>query len=113
VQSGRRNRRFVAPGVPLLPVSATLCAGFVTVPTTTTDSQLPAREFCMNVLILFVGWCILLVLAWPVALVALVLLPLVWLISLPFRAIGVVVTALFALMRAILLLPARMLGYRG
>ena len=67
----------------------------------------------MNVLILFVGWCILLVLAWPVALVALILLPLVWLISLPFRAIGVVVAALFALMRAILLLPARMLGYRG
>jgi hypothetical protein len=67
----------------------------------------------MNVLILFVGWCILLVLAWPVALMAAVLLPFVWLISLPFRALGVVVTALFALMRAVLLLPARVLGYRG
>jgi hypothetical protein len=67
----------------------------------------------MNVLILFVGWCILLVLAWPVALMAAVLLLIVWLISLPFRALGVVVTALFSLTRAVLLLPARMLGYRG
>jgi hypothetical protein len=67
----------------------------------------------MNVLILFVGWCILLVLAWPVALMALVLLPFVWFISLLFRVIGVALTALFALLRAILFLPARMLGYRG
>lgn len=67
----------------------------------------------MNVLILFVGWCILFVLAWPVALMALVLLPFVWLVALPFRLVGVVVTALFALLRAILFLPARMLGYRG
>ena len=67
----------------------------------------------MNVLILFVGWCILLALAWPVALMALVLLPFVWLLSLPIRAIGLVVQALLALLRAILFLPARILGYRG
>lgn len=67
----------------------------------------------MNLLILFVGWCILLALAWPVALIALVLFPLVWLISLPFRVAGMVVKALFALLGAILFLPARILGYRG
>jgi hypothetical protein len=112
-QSGRQDRRSVAAGEPILQGSGTLCAEFVSVSTTTTDSQLPALEFCMNVLILFVGWCILLVLAWPVALMALVLLPFVWFISLLFRVIGVVLTALFALLRAILFLPARMLGYRG
>jgi len=66
----------------------------------------------MKVLILFVGWCILFVLCWPVALLALVLLPLVWLLSLPLRLIGITVNALFALVRAVLFLPARLLGYR-
>jgi hypothetical protein len=67
----------------------------------------------MNAMILFVGWCILFVLAWPVALLALVLLPIVWLIALPFRLIGVAVEGVFALMKALLFLPARILGYRG
>lgn len=67
----------------------------------------------MNALLLFVGWCILLVLAWPVALLALVLLPVVWLLSLPFRLLGMAVGAVLALLGAILLLPARMLGHRG
>jgi hypothetical protein len=66
----------------------------------------------MKVLILFVGWCLLFVLCWPVALLALVLLPLVWLLSLPLRLIGITVNALFALVRAVLFLPARLLGYR-
>ena len=66
----------------------------------------------MKVLILFVGWCILFVLSWPVALLALVLAPLVWLVSLPLRLIGISVAALFALMRAVLFLPARLLGHR-
>ena len=66
----------------------------------------------MKVLILFVGWCILFVLCWPVALLALVLLPFVWLLSLPLRLIGITVNALFALVRAVLFLPARLLGYR-
>jgi len=64
-------------------------------------------------LILFVAWCILLVLSWPVALLALVLLPLVWLLSLPFRLIGISVAAVFALLKSLLFLPARLLGYRG
>lgn len=60
----------------------------------------------------FIGWCILLVLCWPLALLALVLAPLVWLISLPFRLIGITFDAVFALIKAILFLPARVLGYR-
>ena len=64
----------------------------------------------MKVLILFVGWCILFVICWPIALLALVLFPLVWLISLPFRLVGITVGAAFALLRALLFLPARILG---
>jgi len=66
----------------------------------------------MKVLILFVGWCILFVLCWPVALLALVLFPVVWLLSLPLRLIGIVIGAVFALVRTLLLLPARLLGWR-
>jgi hypothetical protein len=60
-----------------------------------------------------IGWCILFVLCWPVALLALVLWPVVWVLSLPFRLIGITVDAVFALLHAILFLPARMLGFRG
>lgn len=67
----------------------------------------------MKVLILFVGWCLLFVLSWPLALLALVLAPLVWLLSLPFRLLGVAVGAAFALLKAVLYLPARLLGYRA
>jgi hypothetical protein len=67
----------------------------------------------MNALILFVGWCILFVLAWPVALLALVLFPFVWLIALPFRLLGIAVEGVFALLKALLFLPARILGHRG
>jgi len=67
----------------------------------------------MKVLILFVGWCILFVLCWPVALLALVLFPVVWLLSLPLRLIGITVGALFAFVRALLFLPARLLGWRS
>ncbi len=67
----------------------------------------------MKVLILFVGWCILFVLCWPVAILALVLLPIVWLLSLPLRLIGITLSALFALVRTVLFLPARLLGYRS
>ncbi len=61
---------------------------------------------------LFVAWCILFVLCWPVALLALILFPLVWLLSLPLRLIGITMTAIFALIRAVLFLPARLLGWR-
>jgi hypothetical protein len=60
----------------------------------------------------FIGWCILFVLCWPVALLALVLWPVVWILMLPFRLIGLTVDAVFALLRTLLFLPARLLGYR-
>ncbi len=53
---------------------------------------------------------ILLVVSWPLALLALVLYPIVWLLSLPFRLIGISVSAVFHLLKAILFLPARLLG---
>lgn len=60
----------------------------------------------------FVAWLLLLVLCWPIALVALVLYPFVWLILLPFRLVGLTFEAVFALLRALLFLPARLLGER-
>ena len=60
----------------------------------------------------FIGWCLLLILCWPLALLALLLWPIVWLISLPFRLIGITFEALFAFLRAVLFLPARVLGHR-
>jgi hypothetical protein len=66
----------------------------------------------MTLALVLVGWCVLLVLSWPIALAWLVLAPLVWLLSLPFRLLGVVVDAVVALLRAIVMLPARLLGHR-
>ncbi len=66
----------------------------------------------MSLLLLLIGWFVLLVVCWPLALLALVLLPLLWLISLPFRLAAIVVEAVFALIRTLLFLPARLLGYR-
>jgi hypothetical protein len=63
----------------------------------------------MKALLLFVGWCILFVLSWPLAMLALVFFPIVWLLSLPLRLIGIGVGAVLALVRAILFLPARLL----
>lgn len=60
----------------------------------------------------FLLWLILFVLCWPLALLALLLWPLVWLLSLPFRLIGVTFEALFAFLRALLMLPARLLGHK-
>lgn len=64
----------------------------------------------MKVLLFFIGWCLLFVLSWPVALLALVLAPLVWLLSLPLRLLGFAVEGVFALIRALFTLPARLLG---
>jgi hypothetical protein len=57
----------------------------------------------------FFLWCILFVLCWPLALLALIAYPFVWLISLPFRIIGITVHGVFALLSAILFLPVRLL----
>jgi hypothetical protein len=58
----------------------------------------------------FLLWLLLFVVCWPLALLALVLWPVVWLLSLPFRLVGIAVEGVFELLRAIILLPARVLG---
>jgi len=60
----------------------------------------------------FLLWLLLLVICWPIALIGLLLYPLVWLILLPFRLFGVAVNGAFELLRAIILLPARVLRGR-
>ena len=62
-------------------------------------------------MIKFLLWCILLVLCWPLALVALLLYPLVWLILLPFRIVGIAVSGVLELVWAIVTLPARILRF--
>jgi hypothetical protein len=57
----------------------------------------------------FLLWLILLVICWPLALLALILYPLVWLISLPLRLLGITVKAVFDLLTAVITLPARVL----
>lgn len=57
-------------------------------------------------------WLILFVLCWPIAVLALVLWPLVWLLLLPLRLLGVVVDGVFEFLRALVMLPARILGGR-
>ena len=57
----------------------------------------------------FLLWCILLVLCWPLAILALILYPVVWLLLLPFRLIGIAVEGVLELIRAVILLPARVL----
>ena len=58
----------------------------------------------------FLMWLLVLFLCWPLALLALVLWPVAWLLTLPFRLIGIGVEAVFELLRAIVMLPARILG---
>jgi len=67
----------------------------------------------MSTLLFLVGWFILFVLCWPLALVALMLWPIVWLISIPLKLIGIGIGTMLAVIKAVLFLPARMLGYRG
>jgi hypothetical protein len=55
-------------------------------------------------------WLFLLLFCWPLAIAALLLYPIVWLLLLPFRLVGITVAGLFALLRAIVMLPARVLG---
>jgi hypothetical protein len=61
----------------------------------------------------FLLWLILLAISWPLALFALILYPIVWVILLPFRLLGVVVDGVFGFLKAVLFLPARVLGGRA
>jgi hypothetical protein len=63
-------------------------------------------------LLTLILWAVLLVVSWPLALLVVLLWPLVWLLSLPFRLVGISFEAVFALLRALLMLPARILGGR-
>ena len=63
-------------------------------------------------MVTFLIWCVLFVVCWPLALLALILWPLIWLLSLPLRLVGITLEAVFALLRSVLFLPARLLGYR-
>jgi hypothetical protein len=58
----------------------------------------------------FLLWLLLFICCWPLALLALLLYPIVWLVLLPFRLLGVAVEGVFALLKSILFLPARLLG---
>ncbi|TRX59407.1 hypothetical protein FNH22_09585 [Fulvivirga sp. M361] len=64
----------------------------------------------MRFLTSLILWCILLVLCWPIALLLLFLFPVIWLISIPFRLLGIAVGGVFKLIEAIFMLPFRILG---
>ena len=66
----------------------------------------------MKMLVALIAWCILLAVAWPLALVVLVLFPVLWLLSIPLRIVGALLEGLVALVKALFLLPARLLGHR-
>ena len=63
-------------------------------------------------MVTFLLWAILLVLCWPLALIALVIYPIVWVLLLPFRLAGIVVDGVFEFLRALVRLPGRLLGAR-
>jgi len=67
----------------------------------------------MKVAILVLLWLLLLVVCWPLGLLALVLVPLLWLLSIPFRLVFWVIEAVFQAIKMLLFLPARLLGFRA
>jgi hypothetical protein len=60
-------------------------------------------------MITFIAWILLFIFCWPLAILALVLYPIVWLILLPFRILGIAVEGVFGLLKAIIMLPARVI----
>jgi hypothetical protein len=75
-------------------------------------SEMNSVDDAMKVLLTLLLWAILLALCWPLALLVLIAWPFLWLLSIPFRIVGTLMSALLALVRAILFLPARLLGER-
>jgi hypothetical protein len=67
----------------------------------------------MQFVLVVIAWCLLFVIAWPLAIALVFLLPLLWLLSIPFRIVGVLLGAVLAFIKAVLFLPARLLGHRG
>ena len=71
-------------------------------------------SFVSTTVVKFLLWCILLVLCWPLALLALVAYPLVWILLIPFRVVGIAVDGVLGLLRAIVMFPLRIVsGPRG
>lgn len=66
----------------------------------------------MRLLLVLLLWALLLAVCWPLALLILVFWPVLWLLSIPFRVVGLLMEALLALVKTLLFLPARLLGYR-
>ncbi len=67
----------------------------------------------MKTLLTLILWTLLLIICWPLAFLVLLLWPVLWLLSIPFRVVGALVAAVLALFKAVLFLPARLLGYRA
>ena len=70
----------------------------------------PGLPVTCHGMVKFLLWCVLLVLCWPLALLALVLYPFIWLLLMPFRLLGIAVDGALELVRAVVMLPARVLG---
>lgn len=70
----------------------------------------PPRVLKLNVMLKVLLWLLLFFFCWPLALLALVLYPILWLVLLPFRLLGLAVDGVFELVKAVLFLPARLLG---
>jgi hypothetical protein len=66
----------------------------------------------MAFLLIIVAFAILFAISWPIALFLMVLVPFLWILSIPFRIVGIVLEAVLAVIRQILLIPARILGFR-
>ncbi|MCE5187108.1 MAG: hypothetical protein LLF76_13380 [Planctomycetaceae bacterium] len=66
----------------------------------------------MKVLMVMILWGILLLLCWPLAVLIVLLWPIVWLLSIPFKVVGIAMNAVLALVKTILFMPARLLGYK-
>jgi hypothetical protein len=77
------------------------------------SARKPPGSLCVGTIVVkLLLWILLLLLCWPLALLALVLYPLVWVLSIPFRLVGIAVEGVFELLRALLFLPARIAGAR-
>lgn len=75
---------------------------------------MPRREtYILTAMRTFLLWCLLLFLCWPLAVVAVILYPVVWLLLLPFRIVGIAVGGVLELIKAIILLPSRLLRGRS
>jgi hypothetical protein len=75
--------------------------------------NLKAVPLVLRSMLTFLAWCVLLILCWPLALLALVLYPFVWLLLLPFRIVGIAVEGVLKLVWAIVTLPARLISAPG